>query len=149
MKKLLLTCLITALISYAFGNYMFSSYKKATENILAASNTTENVYMLLYGSYNSKEKIDNLKLDDYILVHDNNFYEVYVGVSLSLENAKRIKDVYKELGNIIYIREEVINNFEFIQYISSYENDFSNLSNNKILEIEKNIMKKYKELLNE
>ena len=52
MKRLLLTCLFTAIISYSFGNYIFSSYKKSAENIIAASNITEKAYMHLYGSYN-------------------------------------------------------------------------------------------------
>jgi len=149
MKKLLITCLFTAIISYSFGNYIFNTYKKAAENIISASTLTENVYMLLYGSYNSKEKVDKLNLEDYILIEEEGFYKVYVGVSLSLENSNKIKEIYKVLGNSIYIREKSINNFEFIEYLMSSEKDFSNLTNEEILSIEKNIINKYKELLNE
>ena len=149
MKKLLITCLFTAIISYSFGSYIFNSYKRGVENIISASTLTEKVYMLLYGSYNSKEKVDKLDIDNYILIEEDGFYKVYVGVSLSLENSNKIKEIYKVLGNSIYIREKSINNFEFIEYMMSYEKDFSDLSTEEVLSIEKNIINKYKELINE
>ena len=105
--------------------------------------------MLLYGSYNSKEKVDNLSLDNYILENENGFYKVYVGVNFSLENANKIKEIYKEKGNIIYVREKEISNLEFIDYMQNNEIDFSNLDKKEILSIEKNIIDKYKEIFNE
>ena len=149
MKKLILTCLFTAILSILFGTYIFSSYKKSIENIINASSLNEKVYMLLYGSYNSKEKVDNLSLNNYILENENGFYKVYVGVNFSLENANKIKEIYKEKGNIIYIREKNISNLEFIDYLQSNDMDFSNLDKEKILSIENNIINKYKEIFNE
>lgn len=148
MKKLLLTCLFSTIISLLFGNYIFTSYKTATERIIATSTQSEKVYMLLYGSYNSKEKVDKITIDNYILEEDNGFYKVYIGVSLSLENAKKIKEIYNNLGNSIYIREKYINDFEFIYYLESVDK-FDNLSNDEILSIEDNIIDKYKEIFNE
>lgn len=149
MKKLLITCLFTAIISYSFGNYIYTSYKNTVEKIISSSSITQNVYMVLYGSYNSMDKVNALDIKDYILTTEGGFYKVYVGVSLSLENANKIKEIYKVLGNSIYIREKSISNFEFLEYISSYEEDFSNLEKEKILSMEKNIIDKYKELVNE
>ncbi len=148
MKKLLLTCLFSTIISLLFGNYIFTSYKTATERIIATSTQSEKVYMLLYGSYNSKEKVDKITIDNYILEEDNGFYKVYIGVSLSLENAKKIKEIYNNLGNSIYIREKYINDFEFIYYLESVDK-FDNLSNDEILSIEDDIIDKYKEIFNE
>ena len=149
MKRLLLTILFTTTISILFGSYIFSSYKKSIENIISASSVTEKAYMLLYGSYNLKEKVDNLSLDNYILENENGFYKVYVGVNFSLENANKIKEIYKEKGNIIYVREKEISNLEFIDYMQNNEIDFSNLDKKEILSIEKNIIDKYKEIFNE
>ena len=149
MKRLILTCFFTTTISILFGTYIFSSYKKEVNNIISASSVTEKAYVLLYGSYNTKEKVDNLTLDNYILENENGFYKVYVGVNFSLENANKIKEIYKEKGNIIYIREKEISNLEFIDYMQNNEIDFSNLDKNEILSIEKNIINKYKELFNE
>ena len=99
--------------------------------------------------YNNKQKVDNLSLDNYILSLENGFYKVYVGASFSLENSKKIKEIYKDLGNIIYIKEKNISNLEFIDYLQNNEVDFSNLTNTEILSIENNIINKYKEMFNE
>lgn len=149
MKKLLFTCFFATSISLLFGNYIFSSYKNAAEKIISASTQNEKVYMLLYGSYNSKDKVDKLTLGNYILDEEDGFYKVYVGVSLSLENSNKIKEVYKDLGNSIYIREKYISNLEFIDYLQNNEQNFSELSDEKILSIENNIIDKYKEIFNE
>ena len=149
MKKLLFTCIFAVTISLAFGNYIFSSYKSQVERIISSSLQSEKVYMLLYGSYNSKEKINKLSLNNYILIEEDGFYKVYVGVSTSLENSNKIKEIYKELGNSIYIREDNINNLEFIDYLYNKENNFSELSNDEILSIENDIINKYKEIFNE
>ena len=149
MKKLVLTCFFTTTLSVALGSYIFASYKESIENIINASLATEKVYMLLYGSYNSKEKVDKLSLEEFILENENGFYKVYVGVTKSLENANILKGIYKEKGNIIYVREKDINSLEFIDYMQREDVDFSNLNNDKILSIEKNIINKYKEIFNE
>lgn len=149
MKKLLLTCLFTTTLSILFGSYIFSSYKKTIENVISASMVNEKVYMLLYGSYNTKEKVDKLNLENYILESENGFYKVYVGANISLENANKLKEIYKEKGNIIYIREKYISSLEFVDYMHTNEVDFSNLDKDKILSIENNIINKYKEIFNE
>ena len=142
-------CSFTILISLIFGNYIFSVYKKSAENIISASLSNEKVYMLLYGSYNSLEKVDKLSLDNYILINENGYYKVYVGISMSLDNSNKIKGIYKDLGNSIYIKEKYISNLEFVDYIYNKEVDFSNLTNEEILSIENDIIDKYKEIFNE
>ena len=149
MKRLLIMCSFTILISLIFGNYIFSVYKKSAENIISASLSNEKVYMLLYGSYNSLEKVDKLSLDNYILINENGYYKVYVGISMSLDNSNKIKGIYKDLGNSIYIKEKYISNLEFVDYIYNKEVDFSNLTNEEILSIENDIIDKYKEIFNE
>ncbi len=146
MKKLLYTCLFTIIISVLFGNYIFSSYKSSIEKIVNASISSEKIYMLLYGSYNSLDKVKNIDLDNYILEEENGFYKVYVGITKKEENSKKLKEIYKEKGNIIYVREKYISNLELIDYIMNNENNFDNISNEEILSIENNIINKYKEL---
>lgn len=145
MKKLLYTCLFTIIISVLFGNYIFSSYKSSIEKIVNASISSEKIYMLLYGSYNSLDKVKNIDLDNYILEEENGFYKVYVGITKKEENSKKLKEIYKEKGNIIYVREKYISNLELIDYIMNNENNFDNISNEEILSIENNIINKYKE----
>lgn len=149
MKRLLFTCFFATVLSLAFGNYIFSSYKSAAERIISSSLQSEKVYMMLYGSYNNKEKINKLSLDNYILIEEDGFYKVYVGISTSLENSNKIKEIYKELGNSIYIRENSISNLEFIDYLYNKEQNFNELTKEEILSIENDIINKYKEIFNE
>ena len=106
MKKLFIMCLISGFISVMFGNYIFNIYKNKLDDTLEVISTNEKVYMLLYGSYNSKEKVDNLKISDYLLEVDD-FYKVYIGITRTIENANIIKEIHKQLGNDIYIREKL------------------------------------------
>ncbi len=147
MKKLFIMCLISGFISIMFGNYIFNIYKNKLDDTLEVISTNEKVYMLLYGSYNSKEKVDNLKISDYLLEVDD-FYKVYIGITRTIENANIIKEIHKQLGNDIYIREKIINNLEFLDYLN-YNDNYEKKSNEEILNIQKNIIKKYKELFNE
>jgi len=148
MKKLLITLTITGLISFLFGNYIFGTYqmsvKKAIEEV---TNIFDNVYMLQYGSYNNIDKAKSNDLSNYILQQEDKYYKVYVGVTNSYESAKKIKEVYKKLGNDIYVREKQINSLEFIDYVNNYEDKILNGSDEEILDIQNKVIEKYKELL--
>ena len=83
MKKLLITLLITSLISFLFGNYIFKVYiKNVKEIVKEASSIYDDVYMLLYGSYNTIEKAKKNNLNNYILKEEDGFYKVYIVLSL-------------------------------------------------------------------
>lgn len=143
MKKLLLTLIITGFISFLFGNYIFTTYQNNINNILNVSKEYENIYMLLYGSYNSIDKVNNLNLDNYILEEESGYYKVYVGITFYEEDAKKIREIYRNIGNDIYIKEKLIDNLEFINYIKDI--DF-NKTNEEILKLQKDIINKYKEV---
>ena len=146
MKKFLSTILFTSMISIIFGNMIFYIYKKDAIDTIEVMNNQEYIYMVLYGSYNNMDKVNNLKLNNYILENDNGYYRVYIGVSKSLENATKIKEIYNKLGNNTYIRNIKMDNIEFIDYLDNVESDFNSKSDNEILVIENNIINKYKEI---
>lgn len=146
MKKLLITLLITSLISFLFGNYIFKVYiKNVKEIVKEASSIYDDVYMLLYGSYNTIEKAKKNNLNNYILKEEYGFYKVYIGVTKSKENAEIIREIYKEKGNDIYIKEKRISGLEFMDYLYNVDVDFKILTEGEILEIQNNIINKYKE----
>lgn len=145
MKRFLVICSISIFVSFISGEMIFNIYRKNLENTISVINEKEKVYMLLYGSYNSKEKVDNLNLDNYIVINNNGFYEVYVGISKKIENCEKIRGIYKKRGNNIYIREKEISNMEFIDYLN-YIDNLNDKSDDEIINIEKNIINKYKEL---
>lgn len=148
MKKLFITIIITGLISFLFGSYIFNVYlKNVKEAIESVTNIYDDVYMLQYGSYNTIEKAKNNDLDNYILKEEDGYYRIYVGITLNEENAKKIKEVYKNKGKDIYIKEKNINSLEFVDYLNNKDISFNNISDDEILKIQNEIINKYKELM--
>ena len=113
------------------------------EHIIASSSYGD-VYMILYGSYNNKSKVEKLKIDNYILKKEGNFYRVYVGATSSLDNAERIKNIYLKQGVSVSIRNEASYDIDFVDYLQSVDN-YTDKTDEDILEIQKNIVKKYKD----
>lgn len=148
MKKLFITLTITGLISFLFGNYIFNTYKRnIEETIKNVSSLYEKIYILQYGSYKDKEKAMDNNLPYYILEEEDGFFKIYVGVSITLSNAERIKGIYEDLGHDIYIKEKQIDNITFIDLLNSYDNEMNGKDDEKIIDIQKKLINKYKELI--
>lgn len=143
MKKLFTLLFLSMFISIILGNYIFTSYKSNMESIIASS-SYEDIYMILYGSYNNKSKVDGLNIDNYILKKEGNYYRVYVGMTCDLDNANRIKNIYLKQGVSVYIRNDASYDIDFVDYIKSFDN-YTDKTDEDILEIQKNIVKKYKD----
>lgn len=146
MKRFLITILFTTLVSILYGNIIFNVYKKNATNILEVMQSEEQVYAVLYGSYNSIDKVKNLKLNNYIIENEDGYYRVYVGISKNIENASKIREIYNKLGKGTYIRNVVVDSIDFIDYLNSIEFNLMDKSDDEILKIETDIINKYKEL---
>lgn len=149
MKKLFITLLVTGLISYLFGNYIFTTYKKNLENVVKrVSSTYETVYMLQYGSYKNREKaLDNDLEVSYILEKEDGFYKIYIGVTKNLEIANKIRGIYKKTGNDIYIKEKLINDIEFLSFLENYDETILKSNDEETINVENDVINKYKELV--
>lgn len=143
MKKLFTLLFLSMFISIILGNYIFTSYKSNMESIIASS-SYEDIYMILYGSYNNKSKVDGLNIDNYILKKEGNYYRVYVGMTCNLDNANKIKNIYLKHGISVYIRNDASYDIDFVDYIKSVDN-YTDKTDEDILEVQKDIVKKYKD----
>ena len=76
----------------------------------------------------------------------SSFYRVYVGATSNLDNAERIKNIYLKQGASVYIRNEASYDIDFVDYLQSVDN-YTDKTDEDILEIQKNIVKKYKDKL--
>ena len=146
MKRFISVFFTSIFISVLIGIFIFTMYRNSVDDVISMVNEEESFYMLMYGTYNSKDKINKLDIDNYFVINTNNYYEVYVGITKKLENANKIRGIYKEKGNSIYIREKNISNLELIEFIKNKEVDIENKSNEEIINIENEIINKYKEL---
>ena len=118
MKKNIL-CIILAIISGSIlGKMTFDRYEKIdVKNVIKLNN---NVYMLKYGTYNSKEdmKENIVDIQRYIYIQKDNKYNVYVAVAKSKESINKLKKIYSKDYEIEKIN---ISNNEFIQNLDEYE----------------------------
>ena len=118
MKKNIL-CIILAIISGSIlGKMTFDRYEKIdVKNVIKLNN---NVYMLKYGTYNSKEdmKENIVDIQRYIYIQKDNKYNVYVAVAKNKESINKLKKIYSKDYEIEKIN---ISNNEFIQNLDEYE----------------------------
>ena len=145
MKRFLSILLLTSFLSFFIGITIFSFYKKSIDDTIEVLKAEETVYMLLYGSYNSKDKVEKLKINNYFVINSNNYYEVYVGITKNIEIANKIRGIYKKNKESIYIRENIIDNNQFLNYLNEIEENLDKKSDYEILNTEIKIIDKYKE----
>jgi len=82
-----------------------------------------NSYFVQAGVY-SNEKILNeelKKIDAYILSKEDGKTYVYVGITTNIDNANKIKEVYKNKGIDTYIKKKKIKSIEFLSNLEQYD----------------------------
>ena len=112
----LISILCALLLGYLCATFVFDEYKK-NESVFGLSNS---IYFLQYGVYTNIDSAD-IKVDKYIKVEEDGKYYVYVGMTTSMENAKKIQDGYKDKGIELYIKQNYVSNNEFVSELSQYD----------------------------
>ena len=112
MKKVIIISLILGTI---FSLFMFFNYKSNSNKEKRVTNTE--IYFLQIGAYKNHENVTNITktLPYYLVIEEEKLYHVYVGITKSEENAKKIKEFYTKSGNNIYIRAKTLSNENFIK----------------------------------
>lgn len=111
------------LLAYIFSKMMFSSYE--TEQVMKSS---ENIYLLQYGSYINKEVMDKniSKLDDYILYEKDNKYYIYVGAYTSIETTTKMRDYFNNQKIYTYIKNDYLDDLDTINDIDNLDKKILN-----------------------
>lgn len=112
----LISILCALLLGCLCATFIFKEYKES-ENVFGLSNS---VYFLQYGVYTTKDSLD-IKTEKYIELEEDGKYYVYVGMTTSMDNAKKIQSTYKEKGIELYIKESYVSNNEFVSELSQYD----------------------------
>ena len=143
IKNLFLILIITFFGIY-IGSYLYKCYLIQNENKL----NTYKIYLIEYGTYNSYSDMEEngKNIDNYFYYSDNNNYHILLGITKSKKNIQKIGESYEEISNI-NIREEYIDNMEFIESLNQYDNLIINCNKNEVLQAEKQILSKYEELI--
>ena len=141
MKKYILTIIISLLVGIFLSNYVIKEYDS---DILSTFSEKKTLYLVQQGVYSS---IDSMKentsnLNEYIYSNIDNLYYVYVGITLDVENASKIQNVY-DMETII--KTNVISDKELIEYIEKFDIVLKETNDKEtIKEITKQVLKKYK-----
>lgn len=144
MKKKVLSILFAIIFGLLIGKGIINKYDN---NAIVAAKTFDNeVYAILYGSYNSLKEVDEntRELDKYIYIEEGNLYYVYLALTKTKENAVKFKNIYKDLNNKVSIVKINIDNNEFILNLEEYEKLLNETTDkNSLIIIENQILACY------
>ena len=112
----LISIICALLLGYLCATFIFREYKE-NETVFGLSNS---IYFLQYGVYTDIEKA-NIKVDKYIDVEEDGKHYIYVGITTSMDNARKIQDNYKNKDIELYIKQEYVDNNEFVSELSQYD----------------------------
>lgn len=116
-------------------------------------NTTfYNSYFLQWGVYTDKDNMNKTlkenNVNSYIVIEEGKKYHVYVGITTNKDIASKIKKIYEDNGNNIYIKKSKITNVEFYKNLEQYDVLLNSVNKDEdILSISKVILSSYDEIV--
>ncbi|MBQ2947227.1 MAG: hypothetical protein IJE04_05255 [Bacilli bacterium] len=148
MKKYLLTFIIALIIGFFLSNFFLKQYD-AYEGIKVA-NKGDTLYFIQYGVFSTLESLEEntISLQNYVYSKQDNLYYVYVGITELKENAEKIVNYYKNIGNETIIKEYGITNKNFLGLLENYDTVLKNTNDETaISSIINQVLVKYEEVV--
>lgn len=123
MKKVLISMLCSILLGFFMGSYIFHEYDSKVRIKSMFSEQKEIVYFLQLGVYSDIEKIKQQSeiFHNYIYIEENDKYHVYIGMTLNVKNAEKIKELLGKKGYTIYVKEMILTQMDFINQLKQYD----------------------------
>jgi len=137
-KKILLLMILLGII---FAGFLILKYKNKDIDVLS----TETVYLLQIGAYQNYENVVKVTktLPSYVIIEEDGKTKIIVGITKDNNNLEKLKKNYEN----IYIREEQIDNKEFLDYLTKYDYLLNETNNYETIEqINHKILNKYSEI---
>lgn len=113
--KLKMNFIISMICSILLGYLCATVFFESESSTRSVYNEKEEIYFLRYNRENNEEKIN------YIKVKEDNEEKLYAGISTSLENVKKIKEMYDNEGIELIVEEKKVDSKEFISELSQYD----------------------------
>ena len=145
--KFLIPIIFSIIIGFLLGQVFFTEY---SNEVLTVFNEGENVYFIQAGVYNNLESIDNSikNNNNYLVEQEKDGYHIYVGITKNEKTAEKIKGIYENKGNNIYIKQKKLTNNSFLSILSEYDKITMIASNDDdLLSVEKIVLSNYKEMV--
>lgn len=140
--KFLIPLSLAILLGFFASKVIYGQY--TTNN----SKSNYNSYFLQQGVYTTLNslKSSTKSLEYYITQKINDKYYVYVGITSNIDNANKLKEIYKEKKIPIYVRKVNVDNLEFYSNLEQYDILLSSVSKPEdMLSITKVILSSYEE----
>ena len=146
MKKTMVLAVVFVVLGAICGNYL---YEKAPESI-SVFWEDDTYYFLQEGVYSSKDIMqENVEdLTNKLAIFEDDKYYVYVGITMSADNAKKIQKIYQNFGYDIYIKTVELDNEEFASNVSQFDLlvEDSDVTSD-ILTVEEVVLANYEQIL--
>lgn len=143
-KNFLIPLVVSIVLGFISAQIVYSTYRKNLED------SKYNAYLIQIGSYTNEESISSIYSDDfkYLVMKEDNMYNVYAGITTDLINANKIKNIYEKKDLEISIKPTVIDNIEFISNLEQYDILISEVdSDDNIISISDVILSSYEEMV--
>jgi CHASE3 domain sensor protein len=147
MKKILVPLFSAIVIGFVLGKYFFSQYEEKIDSVFQSD---EKIYVLQQGVYSTMENVKKYttKAGNYIVEEDGKYFRVYVAITSNKNNLSRLREYFISKGNDIYVRELQTNNSVFLELLKQYDMLLeSGSGDNELIQIEKQVIDKYEELV--
>ena len=148
MKKYLLTFVIALIIGFFLSNFFLKQYDDFKG--IKVSNKGETLYFIQYGVFSTLESLEEntIALQNYVYNKQDDLYYVYVGITKLKENAEKIVNYYKNIGNETIIKEYGITNKNFLEQLVNYDTVLKNTNDETaISSIINQVLVKYEEVV--
>ncbi|MBR3363224.1 MAG: hypothetical protein IKG40_04840 [Bacilli bacterium] len=149
MKKYSMPILLSLIIGVLMAYFVINQYK-SYEGI-TVSKFASKLYFIQIGAYSEKSNMfdDMSKFSSYIYSTEDNMFYSYIGVSSSRENALKIQEYYKKIGYETIIKEKIVDNNEFNEILSQYDEILSKTSDDESIKVIcSQVLSKYEEYVN-
>lgn len=143
--KSIIVLLFITMFGIYIGSYLYKSYLYKSKN---KNLNLIKIYLLEYGIYNSYESMEEngKNIENYFYYNDKEGYHILLGITINKDFISKIGESYENIANI-NIREDYIDNMEFIENLKQYDNLIINSNKTEILQIEKQVLGKYEDLI--
>lgn len=149
MKKYSMPMLLSLLIGVLMAYFIINQYE--SYDGVSVSKFASKLYFIQSGVYSNKNNmLESMgKFSNYIYSTEDNMFYSYIGISSSKENALKIQEYYKKIGYETLIKEKIVDNIEFDEILSQYDEILSKTSDDESIKVIcSQVMSKYEEYVN-
>lgn len=149
-KKLIRSVIIPLLFAICLGFYgakIAYGFYQVKEKVTEVSH---NAYAIQYGVYTNADTLTKniLEVDDYVVSFEDGKYYIYLGFTTNYKNLNKIRNIYKDKGTEVYVKEIYIDNSEFISNLEQFDILLDSVNTESdILSINSAILSSYDEMI--